>query len=326
MTYVAPRAFSLGTLQIDPAREVDRIALSIRTQVGKQLRRKGVVLGLSGGVDSSVAAALCVRALGPERVLGLFMPERESSPESLRLGVGLAAHLGIDTKLEDLTDRLEAADCYRLRDDAIRTVCPEYRSDYKSKIVLGDLAEGHAYRLFSIVIQSPVGEIRRARLPLAAYQQIVAATNYKQRVRKMTEYFHADRLRYAVVGTPNLLEYDLGFFVKNGDGAADVKPLAHLYKTQIYQLAEYLRIPDEIRLRPPTTDTYSLAQSQEEFYFSLPLAKLDACLYGKNHGVPIAELALALGLSEQQVSGVFRDIDAKRAAAEYLHAPPLLVC
>jgi NAD+ synthase len=179
------------------------------------------------------------------------------------------------------------------------------------------------YRIFSVVAQAPGGEQHTARLTPAAYLTVVAATNFKQRTRKMLEYFHADRLVYAVAGTPNLLEYDQGFFVKNGDGAADVKPIAHLYKTQVYELAAALGIPEVIRSRPPTTDTYSLPQSQEEFYFSLAYDKMDVCLYARNHGVGADEVAAALGLTAAQVDRVFRDIDAKRAAARYLHAPPL---
>jgi NAD+ synthase len=139
------------------------------------------------------------------------------------------------------------------------------------------------------------------------------------------EYYHADRLNFAVAGTPNRLEYDQGFFVKNGDGAADLKPIAHLYKTQVYQLAEYLGIPDVIRTRPPTTDTYSLPQTQEEFYFSLPYDQLDLCLYARNQHVPAADLGAALGLSEREVERVFRDIDSKRRATRYLHMPPQML-
>jgi len=163
------------------------------------------------------------------------------------------------------------------------------------------------------------------RLPFKPYLEIVAATNFKQRIRKMLEYYHADRLHYAVAGTPNRLEYDQGFFVKLGDGAADLKPIAHLYKSQVYQLAEFLGIPDEIRRRRPTTDTYSLAQGQDEFYFTLPYEKMDLCLFGKNHGVAPAEVAQALGLSAEQVEQVYRDIEVKRATTRYLHLPPLLV-
>ncbi len=318
-------AFSAAVLDVDPALETQRIVDALRGQVFRQLRRKGVVIGLSGGVDSSVAAAVCARALGPERVLGLFMPERDSSADSLGLGRLLAEHFGIPTVLEDVTGVLEAAGCYRRRDEAIRSVLPQYGPGYKSKIVLPDLLQGDRYRIFSVVVHSPTGEICRKRLSPEAYHGVVAATNFKQRVRKMMEYYHADRLRYAVVGTPNRLELDLGFFVKNGDGAADLKPIAHLYKTQVYRLAEYLGVPEVIRTRPPTTDTYSLEQSQEEFFFSLPYHKMDLCLYGKDHHVSCDQVAQAIGLSAEQVERVYRDIDAKRSAAEYLHQRPLLV-
>lgn len=322
---LAATTFSLTDLQIDPRRESDRIIEAIRSKIGSQLRRKGAVLGISGGIDSSVTAALCVRALGAERVLGLLMPERDSSGESLQLGRLLAEHLGIETILEDVSDTLEAAGCYRRRDEALRRVFPEYGPGYKSKIVLPSLFQGAAYRLFTAVIEAPDGSRYRQRLPLDAYQQIVAATNFKQRVRKMMEYYHADRLHYAVAGTPNLLEYDQGFFVKIGDGAADLKPIAHLYKTQVYQLAEYLDIPAEILDQTPTTDTYSLEQTQEEFFFSLPYPQMDACLYAKNHDVPAAEVAEAIDLTTEQVERVFQDIDAKRQSARYLHALPLLM-
>ena len=255
-------------LKLDVGRTVDQIASVIRTQVTKDLRRKGAVVGLSGGIDSSVVTALSVRSLGKERVLALFLPETESSDESLTLGRQLTDELGIEAIVENISGILAASGCYRRRDDMIRSVIPEYTSDYKCKLVLPDLSQ-NTYRIFSIVVRSPDGKEMRARLTPEAYLGVVAASNFKQRVRTMMEYYHADRLNYAVMGTPNRLEYDQGFFVKTGDGAADVKPIAHLYKTQVYQLAEFLGIPEEIRRRPPTTDTYSLSQSQEEFYFSL---------------------------------------------------------
>ncbi len=317
--------FSADILKLDAAMVVDQIVSAIRTLVLKDLRRKGAVLGLSGGIDSSVVAALSVRALGAARVLGLLMPERDSSEDSLLLGRFVGDHLGIKTMVEDITPLLAGAGCYRRRDEMIQQVIPHYAPDYKCKIVLPGLLQQASYRLFSVVVQSPDGQVTKARLPLEAYHGIVAATNFKQRIRKMMEYYYADRLNFAVMGTPNRLEYDQGFFVKNGDGSADVKPIAHLYKTQVYQLAEYLGIPEDIRNRPPTTDTYSLSQSQEEFYFSLPYDKMDLCLYGKNHHVPSVEVAQAVGLTAEQVEIVYRDIAAKRKATRYLHLSPLLV-
>src|SRR5262249_55054904 len=223
-------------------------------------------VALSGGIDSSVVGALAARALGAERVLGLLMPEADSSPTSLRLGRALATAFNIRTAVEDITSTLTAAGCYERRDAAIRFAGPEYGDGHPSNIVLPDIVGQSVYPLYRIVVRSPSGEERRVRLPLQAYLGIVAATNFKQRVRKMMEYYYADLHRYAVAGTPNRLEHDQGFFVKQGDGAADLKPIAHLYKSQVYQLAEYLSVPQEIRCRPPTTDTYSLQQTQSEFY------------------------------------------------------------
>lgn len=318
-------AFSTAVLRLDAAPAIEAIRTAIRDGVARELRRKGIVLGLSGGIDSSVVAALSVLAVGRERVLALLMPERESSQDSTALGRMVAEHLGIESVVEDISGALDALGCYRRRDDAIRSVIPEYGADFKCKLVLPGLEDQAAYRISRIVAQAPDGRQFSARLTPQAYQGVVAATNFKQRVRKMLEYYHADRLNYAVAGTPNRLEYDQGFFVKNGDGAADLKPIAHLYKTQVYQLAEFLGIPDEIRKRPPTTDTYSLAQSQEEFYFSVPYDRMDLCLYGLNHGVAAADVAHATGLTTEQVEHVYRDIDAKRRATRYLHRPPLLV-
>ncbi|TIW15241.1 MAG: NAD(+) synthase, partial [Mesorhizobium sp.] len=200
---------------------------------------------------------------------------------------------------------------------------PDYDEGWKCKLVLTSILESQGLNITRLTVQDPNGRTKTVRLPPAAYLQIVAATNYKQRIRKMTEYYHADRLGYAVAGTPNRLEYDQGFFVKQGDGIADVMPIVHLYKTQVYQLAEYLGVDEEIRRRPPTTDTFSLAQSQEEFYFALPYQLTDLCLFGLNHGIGADEVAAAAGLTGSQVEKVFKDIEAKRRGARYLHSRPL---
>jgi NAD+ synthase len=316
---------SAQLLNLDPEREVDRICSRMRELMLTQVKRRGVVLGLSGGIDSSVTAALAVRALGRERVLGLEMPERHSAEESERFSGMLAASLGIATVREEITGVLESVGFYRRYDEAARRVVPEYGPGWKSKIVTSDVIDHPGYTVFYLVAQSPDGSVTRSRLPLQPYLEIVAATNFKQRIRKMLEYYHADRLHYAVAGTPNRLEYDQGFFVKLGDGAADIKPIAHLYKSQVYQLAEYLGIPGEIRKRKPTTDTYSLEQGQDEFYFSLAYDKMDLCLFGRNNCLPAARVATALGLQPEQVELVYKDIDAKRVTTRYLHLAPLLV-
>jgi NAD+ synthase len=317
--------FAAGALRLDPMRESERICLAIRDQVLRRLRRRGAVVGLSGGIDSSVTAALCASALGPENVLAVFMPEKDSDAESLHLGRMVADGLGLTSVVEDIEPVLTASGCYRRRDDCIRRIVPEFGDGWGCKVVLANALNNHGYNITSLVVQSPEGRRRQMRMPLDVYLGIVAATNMKQRTRKQIEYYHADRLNYAVSGTPNRLEYDQGFFVKNGDGAADFKPIAHLYKGQVYQLAEYLGVPEEIRRRPPTTDTWSLAQTQDEFYFSLPYHLMDLCLYGLNHGISPDAVAREAGLTREQVLLVWRDIAAKRKATRYLHEPALLV-
>jgi len=317
---------SLGprVLELDYDREIERVSSRLKEILSRDLSRRGLVVAMSGGIDSSVSAALSVRALGAERVYGLLLPERDSSGESVTRGRMLAEHLGIRYELFDIAPTLEAIGCYRWRDDAIRHVFPDYGEGWKNKIVISGGLQGRVNH-FQLVVQTPAGETHQARLALKEYLQIVAATNFKQRIRKTMEYFHADRLNYAVVGTPNRVEYDQGFFVKNGDGSADLKPIAHLYKSQVYALARHMGLPAEICGATPTTDTYSLPQGQDEFYFALPYAQMDIALWALNDGRPAAELAVALGITEVQAQHVYDDIAAKRRTTRYLHSKAVLV-
>jgi NAD+ synthase len=318
-----PENVSKDSLKIDCAGQVRVITREVQRLLAS-FKRRGLVVGLSGGIDSSVTAALCVQAVGKERVFGIHMPDQHSSADTLSLSQSISTHFGFDSAVEEITGILEAVGCYDRQAKAIQLAIPEYGKGWKSKIVLENILTNQGINYFSVVAQSPDGTMIKKRLSLEAYLGILAATNFKQRVRKMMEYYYADRLNYAVAGTPNRLEYDQGFFVKLGDGAADIKPIAHLYKSQVYQLAEFLGVPERIRRRPPTTDTYSLQQGQDEFYFSLPYEKLDLCLYAKNHGIPPARVAPLVGLTPEQVERVYKDIDMKRSSTRYLHLKPQL--
>lgn len=319
MNNPAPTFDPATALAIDAHAEIDRVAAWMRATLVATLRRRGFVVAVSGGIDSSVCAALAVRAVGADKVFALMLPERDSSASSTERGRMLVKHLGVQHIEFDIAPTLETLGCYQQRDEAIRRVFPAYSHGWKNKIVIAGGIDG-GINYFKLVVQDPKGHTHEARLPLKDYLQIVAATNFKQRVRKTMDYFHADRLNYAVVGTPNRLEYDQGFFVKVGDGSADIKPIAHLYKSQVYAMARTLGLPPDICNAQPTTDTYSLPQGQDEFYFALPYREMDLALWAMNHGVAAARLAAALGVNELRAQLVYDDIQAKRRAARYLHA------
>lgn len=312
-------------LRIDAGATAKTIEASVRRLVHHRLRRRGLVVGLSGGVDSAVVAALSIRALGPERVLALIMPERHTSAESLGLARRVASHLGIEATVEDIAPTLEAIGCYRRQIEAVREVFPDYGDDWRHKLVIPPLRDGARLNVFRLVVETPHGERREARMPAQAYLKLVAATSFKQRTRKMLEYYHAERLGYAVAGTPNRLEHDQGFFVKHGDGAGDIEPIAHLYKTQVYALAERLRLPVEVRTRPSATEAFPIPQTHEELYFALPIEQMDACLFAYDQGIAPEEVARELDMPVARVEGVYRDIEAKRRSTRHLHMRPLLL-
>jgi NAD+ synthase len=289
-----------------------------------KIRRRGVVVAVSGGIDSSVAASLAVKAFGPNKVFLIQLPETDSAENTQSRGKQLIDLLRVDHITHDIAPTLLAIGCYQWRDEAIKKLFPDYADDWKNKIAIRGGLDGQINH-FVLIVQDTNGNTFEQRLDIKAYLQIVAATNFKQRIRKTLEYFHADRLNYAVVGTPNRLEYDQGFFVKNGDGSADLKPIAHLYKTQVYALASHLGLPEPICDAQPTTDTYSLPQGQDEFYFALPYAEMDKALWAHNNGAAASELAGWLGLTTDQASYVYQDIENKRKTTRYLHAKPYLI-
>jgi len=321
-----PSVFSRSALTLDPPVEVDRIVAGLRNAVHQQLHRQGAVVGISGGVDSSLVLALCVRAFGTERVVALMMPERESSPDSTLLARRVAGHFGIAPMMEDITAVLEGFGCYRRRDEAISRVFPEFGPGWKAKITIpGNLLEEDTLNVFRLTVISPGGQELSQRLPLREYYQVVAATNFKQRNRMAMLYYHAELRNYAVVGTANKNEHALGFFVKHGDGGVDVQPIAHLFKSQVYQLAEYMDVPEEVRRRRPTTDTYSAGSTQEEFFFRVPFEILDLVWLGYERGVSSQDIGETLGLSADQVDRVAADIVRKQRTTAYLRSSPLML-
>jgi len=318
------RAFPRLALELNVAEEPERIVSSLRRNVHETLHRQGAVVGISGGIDSSTVLALCARAFGSDRLVGILLPEKDSSPDSVTLAQMVADQYGVQTVTEDITAALQGAGCYRRRDEAITRLFPDYGTGWKAKIVLpGSLLEQQTLNVFSLTVTRPDGQEFTKRLPLREYYQIVAASNFKQRVRMTMLYYHAELRNYAVIGTPNKNEHDLGFFVKHGDGGVDVNPIVHLFKSQVYQLARYLGVPEEIQKRAPTSDTYSGGSTQEEFFFRLPFEILDTIWFGYERGIPSSEIATTLALSTEQVERVIADIVRKQRTTAYLRMSPL---
>jgi len=304
---------------------VANIIEQIREDVLQRFKRNGAVVGISGGIDSSVCLALAARAFGPEKVLGVMLPEKDSNPDSEMLARELAGRFGVKAIKEEITGALSGFGCYERRDEAVKRVFPEYDpATWKMKI--GVRQSGLFSNLppvFYLTIIDQAGNVKDKMLPAREYLQIVAASNFKQRTRMSMLYYHAEALHYAVIGTPNKHEQEQGFFVKYGDGAGDVMPIGNLYKTQVYQLAEYLGVPKGIIERTPTTDTYSAEQTQEEFFYQLPFPLMDRFWYGFENGYSPAEVAAVMGESPERVESLFRNFERKRNTTEYLRLPPV---
>lgn len=322
MTHSA--VFDKHALEIDVAQETDRLVAALQTHVHQTLHKQGAVVGISGGIDSSVVLALCARALGSEHVFGVLLPEGESSPDSARLAHLLADQYGVATETEDITAALNGFGCYARRDEAIKRLFPDFGANWKAKIVLaGNLLEQATLNVFKLAVTDPAGQEYSKRLPMREFAQIVAASNFKQRARMSMLYYHAERRNYAVIGTANKNEFGLGFFVKYGDGGNDLQLIAHLFKTQVYQLAKYLNVPEEIQARTPTTDTYPGGSTQEEFFYRVPFAILDTVWLGYERGMSHADIAQGLDLAVDQVDRIIADIISKQRATAYLRQAPI---
>ncbi|MBI5953974.1 MAG: NAD(+) synthase [Chloroflexi bacterium] len=312
-------------MQVPVEEEVNRITEWLKRYVLHEFKRRGGVVGVSGGIDSSVVLALAVRAFGKDKVLAFSLPEKHSSPDSKDLALELTERFGVKWTVNEIGSALAAMGCYNGLNESIRETYPDYdpQTD-KIKLVLPDnLLDKPSLNVFSLVLVRPGQEEQRKILSPHSYLGIVAASNMKQRTRMLTLYYHAEKHNYAVIGTANKNEHDQGFFVKYGDGGADLQPIRHLYKSQVYQLASYLGVPESIIDRTPTTDTYSAGSTQEEFYFRVPFELLDKIWLGMEKGMSNAAIATDLGLTEEQIARVTSDLVQKKRTTEYLRALPL---
>jgi len=320
------RPFSKDIILLEDVQSVaNEIINKLQQDVYHKLNRNGAAIGISGGIDSSVCMALAAKAFGSEKVLGIMMPERDSSGESETLARKLADKFCVKAIKEDLTDTLAGFKCYERRDEAVKRVFPEYDpKTYKMKIGVRQTGlYNNLPPLFALTIIDKDGNQKDKLLSARDYLQIVAASNFKQRSRMSMVYYHAEALHYAVIGTPNKHEQEQGFFVKYGDGGADVMPIGNLFKTQVYQIAKYIGVPDEIIQRTPTTDTYTAEQTQEEFFYQLPFELMDRYWYGFENGYSPKEVGAVMGETEERVEALYRNFERKKKTTDYLRMSPI---
>lgn len=318
--------FSKSILKLsDINQTVTNITQRLKHDIHNELKRKGAIIGISGGIDSSVTLALTVKALGSDKVIGILMPEKDSSPDSKRLALKLATKFNVKTVEENMTASLKGFGCYERRDEAVKMAIPQFNPEKdKFKIELKQSIRNMKLPpVFYVTVYFANGTTESKILPAKAYSQIVAASNFKQRSRMSMLYYHAESRNYAVVGTPNLHEVKQGFFVKYGDGGADVMPIGHLFKTQVYELAAHLGVPDEIIERTPTTDTYTAEQTQEDFFFQLPFEIMDLVWYGWINGYPAEEVALTMEYPAEDIMAIYASFERKVKNTEYLRRPPI---
>lgn len=326
MGFKARRPFSKEIIHIEDIEAVcNEIIAKLKNDVAKNLQRRGAVIGISGGIDSSVCLALSARAFGPNNVTAIMLPEKDSSSDSRMLAEKLADKFDVtNTLVEDITNALDGFGCYQRRDEAISRVIEDFNPESdKSKIEIKQDVASNLPPAFSITVVKPSGEEISKLLPVKEYLQIVASSNFKQRSRMSMLYYHAERLHYAVIGTPNKHEVEQGFFVKYGDGGADVMPIGHLFKTQVYQIAKHLGVPQEIIDRTPTTDTYTAEQTQEDFFYQMPFEQMDLIWYGWEHGYPPEEVGKVMDRSTQEIENIYRNFERKRKTTEYLRMRPI---
>ena len=293
----------------------------IKEEIFKKLQKRGAVVGISGGIDSAITTAICAKSMGSKQVLGLIMPEKESDPTSQILAKKVAEQFQIETEIIDITSILESFGVYNIKEKIVKEKFSNFNNKCKYRITVPSKMSNSAGIPFLEVLDE-YNKKYQLKISSSEFLTLTASTSIKHRVRMTLLYFYAEKNNFCVVGTTNKSEFLQGYFVKYGDGGTDVEPLTNLYKSQIYQIGEFLKMPDEILKKDASADVWSFNTNDEEFFYSVPYNIVDLILYARENNMTKLEIQKISNLSLEQIKSLLQFQNQKQIKSQHMREMP----